>query len=143
MAGYFSRPFDPPSRPSFFGPQPDPDDEDAMSDNASPYWPFFSQDPPWLLGALNSPARYFGSLAPLLTGGPPQVVPISYGTQPRTPDAPSQDDSGGGRGEGPVALNWVEKWGVTPEIRNRAMNAMRGMTGGAFSEDELNKILDQ
>lgn len=71
MAGYFSRMFDPPSRPSYFGPQADP--EDATSDDAPdqprPRGAFFSPDLALFLQTANSPQQYFGSLAPPVMGG--------------------------------------------------------------------------
>ena len=141
MAGYFSRTFDPPTRPSTFGPQADPEDAllgDNSADQPRPRRPFFSLDPAIFLGALNSPQQYPGSLA-RLGGTASPVMPTSYRAQQRSPSVPAPETGAAG----PVALNWLQKLGVTSDIRDHAMEALCGMTGDAFSEDELGQILDQ
>jgi hypothetical protein len=66
MAGYFSRMFDLPSRPSFFGAPARGEDgssDDDAADQRAPGRPFFAPDSALFLGALNAPDQYFGSLA--------------------------------------------------------------------------------
>lgn len=74
MAGFFSRLFDPPQRPSFFGPQQTGDN--ATSGDGSPdapARPFFELDP--MLWGAKDPQELLVSAA----GMPPSRTPTGYG----------------------------------------------------------------
>ena len=59
---------------------------------------------------------------------------VAAGTRP--PDSAHADDD-------QIALGPLERMFVTPEMRNRAREVFRGLTGEAFSDRELDDVLDQ
>lgn len=143
MPGFFSSLFDLPRRLSFFGRDLGLGTENSPGDEAITSVPtrrgFFQLDPDDILFPASSVGGLLGAPAPSLRPG---ILPISYGTQPRASELPRQDEPRGDN-DGPLALNFFEKWIVTPEIRKNAMDALRGMTGGEFNDEDLNKIIDQ
>lgn len=143
MPGFFSNLFDPPQRPSFFGRDLGAGTMNSPGDETITSMPtrrgFFQLDPDDVVFPSSSVGGMFGAPAPSLGL---RILPISYGTQPQAPGLPRQDEPRSDD-DGPLALNFFEKWVVTPAIRKNAMDALRGMTGGEFNDEDLNKIIDQ
>lgn len=146
MAGYFSRFFDPPRRPSFFGPEADPEDAtstDDATDAPQPRRPFFSADPALFQWALNSPPQSFGSLAPAAPVGTSPIVPISYGLRAKSPGDKGMITPDGGNDE--LALSSFGRWifNSDPNNRAKALNVLRGFMGDQFTDQQRSAVLDQ